>query len=125
VADDLAAAHRQWDEGWAGVRAALIEALVRAGVVVVDQELFDRRLQVAGTEDEQVVQQLSPAGAPRPRCSQGGSLRRPGTDHRTTRGDRSASSWRRARSDGLMKRALKPSNCAAGTPPASAHAFQT
>ena len=51
--DDLAAAHRQWDEGWAGVRAALIEALVRAGLVVVDQELFDHRLQVAGAEDEQ------------------------------------------------------------------------
>ena len=39
--------------------------------------------------------------------------------------DRSASSRSRATSDGVMKRALKPSKCASVTPRASAQPFQT
>src|SRR5262249_21201616 len=37
------------------------ETLVRACLMVVDQELLDHGLQLAGTEDQQVVEQL-PAG---------------------------------------------------------------
>jgi hypothetical protein len=48
--------------GW----AALVEALVGALLVTVDQELLDHSLQVAGAEDEQVIEHLSPAGADEP-----------------------------------------------------------
>jgi len=65
VGDDLAA-YRPWDEDWAGVRTALIEALARAGWLVVDQELLDHGLQVAVAEDEQVIEHLSPAGSDEP-----------------------------------------------------------
>jgi hypothetical protein len=44
VADDLAA-HRQREDGRAGVRTALLKALVRARLVIVDQERIDHRLQ--------------------------------------------------------------------------------
>jgi hypothetical protein len=43
-------------------RAALFETLVRACLVIVDQELLDHRLQVVGTQDQQVVEQL-PVGS--------------------------------------------------------------
>ena len=42
-------------------RAALFETLVRACLVIVGQELLDHRFQVAGAEDQHVVEQL-PAG---------------------------------------------------------------
>src|SRR5215470_17425432 len=47
-------------------RAALVEAWVGARLVIVDQELLDHGLQVAGAEDEQVIEHLSPAGADEP-----------------------------------------------------------
>ncbi len=46
--------------------AALFESLVRARLVIVDEELLDHRLQMASAEDEQVVQQLSPTGGDEP-----------------------------------------------------------
>ncbi len=44
-----------------GGRAALFETLMRTCLAIAHQELLDRRLQVASTEDQQVVEQL-PAG---------------------------------------------------------------
>ncbi len=55
VADD-SAPYRQRDRGWHDSdRAALVEALVRACLVIVGQEPFQHRLQVAGAEYQQVV----------------------------------------------------------------------
>jgi len=54
------------DVGLSGSRAALVEALVGARLVIVDQELLDHGLQVAGAEDEQVIKHLSPAAADEP-----------------------------------------------------------
>ena len=65
MADDLAT-HRQWEESRDRIWAALFETLVRARLVIVDEELLDHRLQMASAEDEQVVQQLSPSGADEP-----------------------------------------------------------
>jgi hypothetical protein len=73
---DNSALHRQLDRSWQDRdRAPLFETLVRACLVIVDQELLDHCLQVASAEDEQVVEQL-PAGGKdeplrdrvRPRC---------------------------------------------------------
>ena len=45
---------RQWERGWHDRdRAALVEALVRACLMIVGQELFEHRLQVAGAEYQQ------------------------------------------------------------------------
>src|SRR5262249_59610818 len=56
--------HWEWDDvGLSGSRAALVEALVGPRLVIVNQELLDHGLQVAGAEDEQVIEHLSPAGA--------------------------------------------------------------
>ena len=54
------------DVGLSGSWATLVEALVRTRLVVVDQELLDHSLQVAGAKDEQVIEHLSPAGADEP-----------------------------------------------------------
>jgi len=54
------------DVGLSGSRAALVEALVGARLVILDQELLDHGRQVAGAEDEQVIEHLSPAGADEP-----------------------------------------------------------
>ena len=43
------------DVGLSGSWAALVEALVGARLVIVDQELLDHGLQVAGAEDQQVI----------------------------------------------------------------------
>jgi len=53
---------RQWDRSRhdRGL-AALFQTLVWACLVIVDEELLDHRLQVAGGENQQVVEQL-PAG---------------------------------------------------------------
>ena len=57
---DNSALRRQWDRSrHDGGRAALSETLVRACLVIVDQELLDYRLQVAGPEDQLVVEQLA------------------------------------------------------------------
>ena len=66
MANDLAV---QWERDVVGVRggwAALVEALVGARLVIVDQELLDHSLQVAGAEDKQVIEHLSPAGTDEP-----------------------------------------------------------
>ncbi len=61
MADELTA-DRQPDRGQdERFGAALFESLVRARLVIVDEELLDHRLQMASAEDEQVVQQLSRA----------------------------------------------------------------
>ena len=41
----------------------MLKALVWAGMVIVDEELLEHGLEVAGAEDEQVVQDLSTGGA--------------------------------------------------------------
>ena len=59
--------HWRWDDvGLSGSRAALLEALVGARLVIVNQQLLDHGLQVAGAEDEQVIEYLSPAAAGEP-----------------------------------------------------------
>jgi hypothetical protein len=53
---DNSALRRQWDRSRHDRgRAALFKTLVRACLVIVDQELLDHRLQVAGAEDQLVV----------------------------------------------------------------------
>ena len=52
--------------GLSGSRAAPVEAVVGARLVIVDQQLLDHSLQAAGAEDEQVIEYLSPAGAYEP-----------------------------------------------------------
>src|SRR5262252_8696211 len=59
------------DVGLSRSRAALVEALVGARLVIVDQELLDHSLQVAGAEDEQVIGYLSPARADEPFADRG------------------------------------------------------
>src|SRR5262249_25990560 len=54
------------DVGLSGSRAALVEALVGPRLVIVDQELLDHGLQVAGAEDEQVIEHVATAGADEP-----------------------------------------------------------
>ena len=64
---DNSALGRQWDRSRHDRgRAALFETLVRACLVIVDQELLDHRLQVAGTEDQHVVKHLTTTGADEP-----------------------------------------------------------
>ncbi len=82
---DNSAVRRQWDRcRHDRGRAALFETLVRAWPVIVDQELLDHRLQVAGTEDKQVVKQL-PAGGKneslRDRVRPGRPVRQPQDSH--------------------------------------------
>src|SRR5262249_30249311 len=56
--------HWEWDDvGLSGSRAALVEALVEPRLVIVNQELHEHGVQVAGGEAEQVSERLSPAGA--------------------------------------------------------------
>ena len=66
MANDLAMHWERNDVELSGSRAALVKALVGARLVIVDQELLDHSLQVAGAEDEQVIEHLSPAGADEP-----------------------------------------------------------
>ena len=66
MANDLAMQWERNDVGLSGSRAALVEAVVGARLVIVDQELLDHSLQMAGAENEQVIEHLSPAGADEP-----------------------------------------------------------
>ena len=50
MANDLAVQWERDDVGVSGGWAALVEALVGARLVIVDQELLDHYLQVAGAE---------------------------------------------------------------------------
>ena len=69
-AHDLTRSHRGkgWERWW--VRRQLQEALVRASLMIVAEELPKNALQVPGTEDEDVVQKLPPHRA-HPALSEG------------------------------------------------------
>jgi hypothetical protein len=65
VTDDLAT-RGQGEDGRNRIWASLFDPLVGASVVVVGQELLDHPFQVAGAEDQQVVEQLSASGKDEP-----------------------------------------------------------
>ncbi len=69
---DNSALHRQLDRSRQDRdRAPLFETLVRACLVIVDQELLDHRLQMASAEGEQVVEQLPAGGKDEPAPTRG------------------------------------------------------